>query len=200
MTAVDPLDRFREIVFVDAEFIALPSERPDPVCVCATLLRSGQEILGWRDELGVAPPYPVDDDVLFVSFAAAAELEVHLALGWSIPKNVLDLRVEHINQTGFSEKKEGQKAREKSPRALLDVLRSYGITDGDAAVKTAMRDVIMTGQWPAIEAKRDEILRYCLSDASVLRPLLGKLVPRIRHFDQALRRGEYVAFTAEVCP
>src|SRR5204863_2713258 len=113
------------------------------------------EVMVWRNGLGAAPPCPSGDGVLFVAFAAAAELEVHLALGWPIPKNVLDLRVEHINQTGFSAKQEGQ-AREKSPRALLDVLRYYGIADGDVAVKDAMRGVIMTRHWPTIEAKRSE--------------------------------------------
>jgi DNA polymerase-1 len=195
---VDPLDRFREIVVVDSEFVAAPSERPVPVCVCAKLLRSGQEIMVWRDEMGATPPYPIGDDVLFVAFAAAAELEVHLALGWPLPAHVLDLRVEHINQTGISERNEGQ-VRAKPPRALLAVLRHYGIKDGDAAIKDAMRSLIMTGAWPAIEAKRGEILRYCLNDAAALGPLLWKLLPGIRNFDQALRRGEYVALTAEVC-
>lgn len=147
---MDPFDRFREIVVVDTEFIARPSERPDPVCACAKLLRSGQEVMAWCDELGAVPPYPIGDDVLFVSFAAAAELEVHLALGWPMPAHVLDLRVEHINQTGISERNEGQ-ARAKPPRALIAVLRHYGIKDGDAAIKDEMRGLIMTGAWPAIE-------------------------------------------------
>src|SRR4029453_9740072 len=59
--------------------------------------------------------------------------------------------------------------------------------------------LIMTGAWPAIAAKRDDILRYCLSDAAALEPLLWKLLPGTRNFDQALRRGEYVALTAEIC-
>ena len=42
-------------------------------------------------------------------------------------------------------------------------------------------------------------MRYCLSDAAALGPLLAKLVPGIRNFDQALRRGEYVGLTAEIC-
>src|SRR4029079_13702130 len=83
--------------------------------------------------------------------------------------------------------------------SLTAVLRHYGIKDGDAAIKDAMRGLIMRGTWPAIEAKRDEILRYCLSDATALEPLFWKLLPGIRNFDQALRRGEYVALTAEIC-
>ena len=61
----------------------------------------------FHDELGAAPPYPVGQDVLFVAFAAAAELEVHLALGWPLPCNVLDLRVEHIVRSGHADKISG---------------------------------------------------------------------------------------------
>jgi hypothetical protein len=192
---MDLLRRFREVVFCDTEFVAHPGERPVAVCVCAKLLRADSEILAWRDELGQDPPYPIGDDVLFVTFTGA-ELELHKALGWELPTNVLDLRVEHIRQTNLSEKIDG--IRQKPPRALLDVLRSYGIQDGDAAVKDAIRGLIMTGDWPAIDAKQAEILRYCLSDAAALMPLFWKLLPGIDNFDQALVRGEYVALCAEI--
>src|SRR3954453_17690443 len=101
---MDLLARFREGVLVDTEFLPQAGERPDPLCVCARLLRSGRAISAWRDQLGTEPPYPIDNSALFVSFAAAAELEVHLALGWKLPRYVLDLRVEHLCQTNFSEK------------------------------------------------------------------------------------------------
>jgi hypothetical protein len=192
---MDPLARFREVVFADTEFVIRPGERPDPVCVCASLLRSGRQILAWRDEIGPAPPYPIGDDVLFVAFAAAAELETHLALGWQLPVNVLDLRVEHIRQTNLSERT--GTPRKKPPRKLIEVLRFYGIGDGDAATKEAMVKRIAQG-WPFTAGERESILRYCLGDTTCLIPLLAKLLPGIGRLDQALRRGEYVAFTAEV--
>ena len=48
----------------------------------------------WRDELDALkgrPPFRTDDKVLFVSFVANAEICCHLALGWPVPKNILDL-------------------------------------------------------------------------------------------------------------
>jgi hypothetical protein len=192
----DPLARFREIVFADTEFLPRPGERPAPLCVCARLLRSGKAITAWCDQLDDAPPYPIGDDTLFVSFAAAAELEVHLALGWKLPCHVLDLRVEHLCQTNFSEKR-GALGRPKAPRKLIEILRSSGIPDGDAAVKERMVARILKGP-PFTAEERQAILNYCLSDADALIPLLWKLLPHIDNLDQALRRGEAVAVSAEV--
>ena len=72
------LDAFREIVVVDAEFTALPGERPDPVCLVARELRSGRRFRLWLDGLksGVRLPYATGPDVLFIAYYASAELGV----------------------------------------------------------------------------------------------------------------------------
>jgi DNA polymerase I len=82
---------FEEIWLHDFEFVARPGEHPDVVCLVAHELRSGQTLRLWRDELGERPPYRIDRGVLFVSFVANAECACHLALGWPLPTNVLDL-------------------------------------------------------------------------------------------------------------
>jgi hypothetical protein len=80
---------------------------------------------------------------------------------------------------------------------LIDILRSYHITDGDAAFKEVMRDRIIKGP-PFTNEERRLILKYCLDDVLLLEKLLEKLLPNIRHFGQALLRGEYVKLTAEI--
>ena len=50
---------YREIWLVDFEFIALPGERPSPVCLCALELRTGRLVRQWRDEFGRTPPYSI---------------------------------------------------------------------------------------------------------------------------------------------
>jgi DNA polymerase-1 len=85
------LSRFEEIWTGDFEFISKDGERPDVVCLAARELRSGQTIRLWRDQLGAATPYRTDVNVLFVCFAATAECACHLALGWPLPANILDL-------------------------------------------------------------------------------------------------------------
>jgi hypothetical protein len=44
-------------------------------------LGSNRLIRLWRDELGSRPPFPVDDDALFVAYFASAELGCFLELG-----------------------------------------------------------------------------------------------------------------------
>src|SRR5262252_3516365 len=116
-----PPDRlpFREIWAVDFEFIADPGENPDPVCLVARELRSGQTLRLWRDELGPTPPYPTGADSLFVAYYASAELGCHLALGWPIPERILDLFTEFRNATNG--------LRPPSGSGLIGALIYYGL-------------------------------------------------------------------------
>jgi hypothetical protein len=88
------LDDFEEVVLADFEFVPKPGECPDVVCLGARELRSGRTFRLWRDQLGSTPPYRTDARALFVCFVANAELGCHLALGWPLPANVLDLSPE----------------------------------------------------------------------------------------------------------
>ena len=69
---------FAEIWAVDFEFGAEPGENPEPVCLVAWELRSGRKVKVWRDEFGVAPPYPTGPDALFVAYYASAEIVLPL--------------------------------------------------------------------------------------------------------------------------
>ncbi len=92
----DPLGRFAEIRVVDFEFIIHPGERPNPICLVSRELRSGRVLRLWGDDLRKtdAPPFPIDENTLYVAYSAAAELSCHLALGWPLPAFVLDAYVE----------------------------------------------------------------------------------------------------------
>jgi hypothetical protein len=59
-----------------------------------------------------------------------------------------------------------------------------------------MRDRILKG-WPFSAEDRDEILRYCDSDATMMAPLLSKMLPQI-DIDLALHRGEWVSVSARM--
>jgi hypothetical protein len=196
-----PFDRFDEVVLGDTEFISRSGELYEPVCVAWKELRSGRSGALRSTELGAAPPHPHDEKTLFVGFTAA-EPEFYLSIGWPFRTAFLDLRVEHINLTNVAEKSaketiEAGRPRKPKPRALIAILRSYGITDGDAAHKAVMIERIKQGP-PFTAEEWRMILKYCFSDVLLLEKLLGELLPQIRHFDQALARGEYVKLTAEV--
>ena len=53
----------------------------------------------WQDELGPKPPFPINDQTLFVAYFASAELGCFLQLGWPMPTRVLDLYAEFRNAT-----------------------------------------------------------------------------------------------------
>src|SRR5258705_5233374 len=146
---------FEEIWLHDFEFVALPGERPDVVCLAAQELRSGRTIQLWRDELGKVPPYRTDDKVLFVNFVANAEMACHLALGWPVPAKVLDLNPAFRNLTSGRHAPEG--------RGLIGMLRYFGLDAIDAKRKDAMQKRVMQGP-PFSPEERERILAYCASD------------------------------------
>ena len=58
-----PLDRlpYREVWAVDFEFAAPPGERPQPICLVARELRTGQLVRVWEDQLRRMPQAAVFD-------------------------------------------------------------------------------------------------------------------------------------------
>ena len=87
---------FHRVWCVDFEYSAPPGDRPDPVCMVARELRSGQVIRLWQDELRQLrrPPYGTGPEDLFVAYFASAELGCHAGLGWPMPERILDLYTE----------------------------------------------------------------------------------------------------------
>lgn len=184
-----------EIVAGDTEFIHHPGELYQPVAVGYCELRSGRAGVLFADELGSEPPHAHGPDVLFVGFTGA-EPEFYQSVDWGFDSAFLDLRVEGIYQTNTALPR-GDPRRLRLPRSLIDFAVASGIKDGDAALKDAMRDRIIRGP-PYTEKEISEILKYCFSDVSLLIRLLDARLPCIPNFKQALARGEYVKFTAEI--
>jgi DNA polymerase-1 len=186
---VTPTDLpFEEIWLWDFEFVSQPGERPDVVCLAAHELRSGRTLRLWRDELGEQPPFRTDDGVLFVSFVANAECACHLALGWLVPVNVLDLSPAFRNLTNGRSTPEG--------KGLIGALRYYGLDAIGSKQKDAMQKRVMKG-WPFTPEEREQILRYCYSDVDALFRLLPKILPDI-DLPIALYHGEFAAVSARM--
>src|SRR5947208_1441290 len=137
---------FREVVLADFEFHAPPGERPTPVCLVAHELGSGRTYRLWQDDLQrlPEPPYPVGADCLFVAYYASAEFSCHLALGWPLPANVLDLFVEFRTLTNGRSTPQGA--------GLLGALTYFRLDPMGAAAKERMRDLVLRGgPWTAAE-------------------------------------------------
>jgi DNA polymerase I len=178
----DLLSLFEEIVLVDFEFNGSEGNRPNIVCLVARELRSGRRFRLWFDQLGTEPPYRVDRKTLFVAYYASAELTCHLALGWPMPVNVLDLFTEFRCLTNNSDERQ-------PPANILDALDYFRLDGISARAKEFWRDVIMRGgPWTAEE--KVGILDYCESDVDSLEKLLPAMpIPNLEH---ALLRGSYM--------
>jgi DNA polymerase I len=183
---------FAEIWLHDFEFISKSGERPDVVCLAARELRSGRMLRLWRDALDKCqgrPPYRIDHKAVFVNFVANAECACHLALGWPLPRNVLDLSPVFRKLTNGLATPEG--------KGLLGALRYFHFDTISAKEKDDARDRIMQG-WPFTPAEIEWILTYCMSDVNTLLPLLGRLLRDMSASDLrlALHYGEFAAVSA----
>ena len=178
---------FARVILEDFEFISIPGERPDVVCMVFYDLSTGQTTRLWRDQLNDQLPYDGGSDTLVVSFVFNAEGACHLSLGQPLPKNILDLSPEfkcHVNGKGISRKNQG----------LIGALQYFGLSSIAAKRKDAMRERIMKG-WPFTAEEREQILDYCAEDVEMLRQLLLEMLPHI-DLPLALHRGEFVGCLA----
>lgn len=188
--APDQFAHFREIWFVDFEFVAPPGERPEPVCVVARELRSGHIVRLFGEELlrRREAPYPTGSETLVVAYYASAELGCHLALGWPMPARVLDLYAEFRCRTGGLAPPHGN--------GLLGALAWYGLDALDGLEKETMRMLVMRGG-PYSDSERVAILDYCQSDVDALTRLLPAMLGDI-DLPHALLRGRYMCAAARI--
>lgn len=180
---------FNEIVVADFEFLQPPGCRPRPKYLVARELGSGRLHHLYGDDLLSRrnAPYPTGPDALFIAYYAPAEINCHLALGWPLPTNVLDLFVEFRNLTN------GRPLRHGS--SLLGALEYFGLPAIDAAAKDAMRDLIMTDRIHTAEEWRN-IGAYCQSDVDGACKLFA-VMPQL-HIEHALLRGQYQVAVARM--
>ena len=184
---------FQSVFALDFEFVSESGANPVPVCLVARELRTGRLIRLWQDELGSEPPFPIDDDTLFVAYFASAEIGCFLELGWPIPTRILDLYTEFRNATNGIALAGG--------RGLLSALSHHAISSITSEQKTEERALVMGGgPWTA--GDRERILDYCQTDVDPIGALLERMLPGIQArpsgFGQALLRGRYMAAVARM--
>ena len=192
---------FRHIVVADFEFefgghasfeeASRSGERQRPVCMVAKELRSGQTWRLWRDEFGLAPPFPIGPDAVFVAFYASAEFGCFRALNWPKPANILDLFAEFRERTNGLSTPAGA--------GLVGALTYFGLDPISAQEKDRLRLLILRGG-PWSESERKKILEYCETDIVALEQLLPAMLPPRSNRDidlpRALLRGRYMAAAA----
>lgn len=158
------LDPFSEVWVVDFEFRAAQGERPEPVCLVAHEMHSGRQLRLWEDDLKTGScPYSTGPDSVVVAYYASAEMGCHLALGWPLPVNVIDLYGEFRVETN------GKVLPFSS--GLLGALEFYGHSGITALEKNAMRDLVLRGgdysKAERVACQLPGPSRHCLAPASI---------------------------------
>lgn len=181
---------YREVWAVDFEFAAPPGDVPRPVCLVAWELGTGTKLRIWRDNLlaMARPPYGIAEDCLFIAYYASAEIGCHLALGWPLPTNVLDLFTEFRNLTNGRPVTCGA--------GLLGALAFFGEDAIGVAEKDAMRDLAQR-EAPWTRAEQHALLDYCESDVAALARLVPHFQPNL-DIRRALFRGRYMVAAARM--
>ncbi|CAM8668245.1 bifunctional 3'-5' exonuclease/DNA polymerase [Comamonadaceae bacterium] len=182
---------FKEVWAVDFEFRADPGERPVPVCLVAQeLLGGGPTIRLWADQFGALPPYGIGPDALLVAYYAPAEMNCHLALGWPMPENVLDLYAEFRTLTNGKVLPHGV--------GLLGALAYFRLDGIESMEKDAMRQLIIAGG-EYTPQQRADILDYCQTDVDATALLYASMAPLFsepQKLEHALLRGRYTRAVA----
>jgi hypothetical protein len=173
----------RAIVVVDFEFGVAAGERPDPTCVCAKELYSGQAWRLMRENMPASPPWPAGKDVLFVSYYAPAELGCYLVLNWPMPERILDLYAEYRNLTNGH----------AVGRKLVNAMDMFDLDHLCIAEKKEMQEAIGNGTWRE-KFTEAQVLDYCWSDIDATERLLCAMWPHIEpELPYALVRGRYMS-------
>lgn len=182
------MKRFSKIWFYDFEFNSRPGEIPEPVCMVAKEYFSQKTVKIWfRGEIECPFDF-LSNDELFCAYFSTAELSCHLALGWPLPKNVLDLFVEYRVKTNGLPNPGGLD--------ILSVAKMFGLQTLESSYKTSMRDLVLSGG-PWSDTEKIAIINYCESDVVLLEGLFGKMKNEI-DMSRALFRGRYMTAVARM--
>jgi DNA polymerase family A len=181
---------YKHVVCIDFEFGNEPGGTPEPICLVAHDIATGQRWRLWRDDLLAltVPPFG-GDDTLVVAYYNSAEIGCYLALDWEPPQHMLDLYVEFRALTNGIE-------TEPDSAGLLECLKFFGLPSILAEQKDEMRALALRGG-PWTETERTALLDYCATDVDALVQLFPLMVPYI-HVPQARLRARYMAAAARI--
>jgi DNA polymerase I len=193
MVSLNLQELYKEVWFIDFEYSIDSEGRPVPICIVAVEgYNRKPKIRLLADELvyGV-PPIIFDEQVLFVSYSAPAELGCFLVLGWSFPKHILDLYAEffYIRNIISTEVPMHNK--------LNDALSSFNLPRVQDLKKKEMQDLSIRGA-PFTEKEKRLLLDYCETDVVAIKRLLPVMLKDIPNWEAALFRGRYMAAVTRI--
>jgi hypothetical protein len=123
-----------------------------------------------------------------VAYYGSAEIGCHLALGWPVPANILDLFTEFRVRTNGLRPPDGA--------SLLGALAYFGLPAIGWEQKETMRALALRGG-PYTAEERSALISYCETDVTALAGLLPTMMPEI-DLPRALHRGRYMKAVARM--
>ncbi len=175
-------------VIADFEFVSVKGGIPVPHTLCAVEVRTGKIHKYGPQELAQldGPPFPPDHTL--IAFAADAELSCYLALGWPLPENVIDLRIEHMMIDLNTATVEHLGAN------LESALSYYGMSHA-VENKTEMQK-LAGERVPETPEEIEAIKNYCYEDIVATKKLWDVMEPKLD--DSCLYRGRYMKATSRI--
>lgn len=175
-----------EFIFIDFEYRPAGGIEGSPlevICMVAFNSSTNQYTRLWADELASMKDHPFDNNekTILVAYYASAEMACFQALGWSWPKNVLDLFVEFKNMTNGYLVPMGS--------SLLGAMKFFDLQAIESEHKESMRTLALRGQ-PFSETEKAGLIEYCQSDVDALQKLFTAMALDI-DLPRALIRGQY---------
>ena len=175
-------------VFQDFEFVCEKSGIPTPHTLCAIELNTGKIHKYGPEELAQlsGPPFPHNQTL--IAFAADAELSCYLALGWLMPINVIDLRIEHMMFDLNTSVVDHLGAN------LEKALAYYGMSH---AVENKSEMQKLAGLGPPQTPEAVEAMKlYCYEDCVADRKLFTVMADKLD--ESSLYRGRYMKAVARI--
>jgi DNA polymerase family A len=191
-SSIDWRQQFDTAWHIDFEYRQDANHLPVPVSLYGYEEFSGTEFFLPRDQLLSLrrAPFEIGPRNLVICFAANAEISCFLALGWPLPRSILDLYVEAIAAFNGRTDLWVNKGRP----GLLAVLELLGLPAISDTEKQEMRDLILNYETYTPE-QWCEIKAYNRSDVIATRALLEVMTPAI-DWPRALHRGRFMAAIA----
>jgi DNA polymerase-1 len=190
--------KFGTAIFLDFEFETEPGGLQRPLCMVAYILDEHlahvRTVRQWRDDFGLRPPFDTGPNTVFVAYAAWAELQCFLQLGWRFPEHVLDLHTAYLALSNVLYPFDyDETRRRKEKKGLVDACRAYCIQGWEKFDKSTIAKDIGEGNWRIWG--RETVFDYCEEDvrktAELLRAMLrgsnalGRIdIPRVLYWSE----------------
>jgi DNA polymerase-1 len=167
---------FEQVVVADFEYEVSDGDLPNVLCMVAYVLdenlRHVRTIKMWRGEFGIAPPFDIGPDTLFVAYSAWAEMTCFKVLGWKFPVHIFDQHTAYLAASNVLLPYNPDEVRKKPRKRLSDACRAYGIDGWERIDKESIAKDIGEGRWQ--KYGQEVVFDYCEEDVHMSTLLLRR--------------------------